>query len=129
MRLLFGRTTLLAVSLLAAGTVVSAGPPRDLGRETLPQGDGWASEGAGTTGGSAAAASQVYVVTNRQELIAALNDGVYPPPSSTPSNAPKIIYVQGTIDANVDDANQPLSYSAFQLPRLPSVGDQAGKQS
>jgi pectate lyase len=82
----------------------------DLGRETLPPNDGWASFGSGTTGGSQAVASQVYVVTNRAELIAALNNGV---PSSTspanPSNEPKIIYVAGTIDMNVDDNNQPLT--------------------
>ena len=82
---------------------------RDLGRETLAPNDGWASQGAGTTGGAAAAPDHVYTVHNRQELVAALNDGVYPPPSSTPSNTPKIIYVDGTIDANVDDNNQPLT--------------------
>jgi len=49
------------------------------------------------------------VVTNRRDLVAALNDGLYPPPSSIPSNVPKIIYVDGTIDANVDDDNVPLS--------------------
>jgi len=82
----------------------------DLGRQTLPAGDGWGSFGAGVTGGAAAAPEQVYVVTNRAELIAALNNGV---PSSTspsnPSNEPKIIYVRGTIDANVDDQNRPLT--------------------
>ncbi len=82
---------------------------RDLGTETLAANDGWASDGAGTTGGSAAASDHIYKVTNRKELVAALNDGVYPPPSSTPSSAPKIIYVAGTIDANVDDNNQPLA--------------------
>ena len=96
----------------AAGTGASSNRPghlygRDLGRETLPPNDGWASLGAGTTGGSAAAPDHVYVVTNRQELVAALNDGAYPPPS-TPSNTPKIVYVRGTIDGNVDDDNQPL---------------------
>lgn len=86
-----------------------AGGKRDLGREVLEANDGWAAFGSGTTGGSIATSDQVYVVRNRQELIAALNDGVYPPPSSTPSNAPKIIYVDGTIDANVDDENKPLA--------------------
>jgi pectate lyase len=115
MHILHARTTLLAALVIAGGAgLVSAGPPRDLGRETLALGDGWASEGSGTTGGSAASAGQVYVVTNRQQLVAALNDGVYPPPSSTPSNAPKIIYVQGTIDANVDDDNQPLGCEDYQ---------------
>ena len=82
----------------------------DRAREVLPANDGWASVGGGTTGGSQAEDIQVHVATNRAELIAALNNGV---PSSTspanPSNVPKIIYVDGTIDMNVDDANQPLS--------------------
>src|SRR6266508_2935388 len=63
---------------------------QDLGRETLPPNDGWASFSTGTTGGSAATPDHVYTVTNRQELVAALNDGAYPPSSSTPSNTPKI---------------------------------------
>src|SRR5688572_19153030 len=100
----------------AALAVVSLGarqPPDDLGRATLAAGDGWAASGAGTTGGSAATPDQVYTVTTRRELVAALNDGVYPPPSSTPSNTAKIIYVSGTIDANVDDGNQPLSCADY----------------
>ncbi len=81
----------------------------DLGRATLASNDGWASFSTGTTGGSSATPDHVYVVHDRQELIAALNNGVYPPPSSTPSSTPKIIYVVGTIDANVDDNNEPLT--------------------
>src|SRR5262245_22091049 len=104
------KTTLRTMCLLAslAAATVDA-HDRDLGTETLHPQNGWAASGAGVTGGSAAAPEQIYVVTNRQELVAALNNGVYPPPSSTPSNEPKIIYVQGTIDANVDDTNQPLT--------------------
>ncbi|HEY7508729.1 MAG TPA: polysaccharide lyase family 1 protein [Vicinamibacteria bacterium] len=109
MRTLNARSICLVLSLAALAAPPAEAGRRDLGRETLPAGDGWASEGAGTTGGSAAAPEQVYVVTNRRELVAALNDGVYPPPSSTPSNAPKIIYVDGTIDANVDDDHRPLT--------------------
>ena len=110
MRVLNARTTMLVLTATAfAAAASNAGFPRDLGRETLTPGDGWAALGAGTTGGSAAAPHQVYRVTNRQDLVAALNNGVYPPPSSTPSDAPKIIYVDGTIDANVDDNNQPLT--------------------
>jgi len=86
---------------------------RDLGRETLAPNDGWAAFSTGTTGGASAADNQVYTVHNRRELIAALNNGVYPPPSSNPSNIPKIIYVDGVIDANVDDNNQPLICSAY----------------
>jgi pectate lyase len=81
-------------------------PPGEvLGRETLPPNDGWASFTTGTTGGSAATPDHVYTVTNRQELVAALADP-----------APKIIYVQGTIDANVDDNNQPLSCDDYAAP-------------
>jgi pectate lyase len=52
----------------------------------------------------------VYTVTNRREFIAALNNGV--PSSTSPANAsntPKIIYVSGPIDFNVDDSNNPLT--------------------
>jgi len=106
------KTTIIVMCVIAI--VAAAGPAmasgkRDLGRETLAPNDGWASLEAGTTGGASATPDHVYTVTNRQEFIAALNDGVYPPPSSTPSNTPKIIYVDGTIDANVDDNNQPLT--------------------
>jgi pectate lyase len=107
MRFALRPTVTLLVSMFAAGGELLAGPPRDLGRETLAPNDGWASSGTGTTGGSAAGPTQVYVVTSRRELVAALNNGVYPPPSN-PSNVAKIIYVDGTIDANVDDDNQPL---------------------
>jgi pectate lyase len=100
----------LIVSILIGA---NATPPRDLGRETLEANDGWASLTTGTTGGSTASENQVYVVHNRKELVAALNNGVYPP-SNTPSNVPKIIYVDGTIDANVDDNNQPLQCSDYE---------------
>ncbi|MCI0395237.1 MAG: pectate lyase [Chloroflexi bacterium] len=98
-----------SVALAVAAISAMASEERDLGREILATNDGWASFATGTTGGSLADPSQVYTVTNRQELIAALNNGVYPPPSSSPSNTPKIIYVGGTIDANVDDNNEPLA--------------------
>jgi pectate lyase len=105
-------TSALALSALALASL-DAQPSRDLGRETLDANDGWASSGGGTTGGSAAADGQVYTVRTRRELIAALNDGVYPPASNTPSNAPKIIYVDGTIDANVDDEDAPLTCADY----------------
>jgi pectate lyase len=106
------KTILLrAVCLIAGSTALAcyAHGDRDLGRETLHPENGWGAAGAGVTGGSAAEPVQVYTVTNRRELIAALNNGV---PSSTspsnPSNAAKIIYVSGVIDGNVDDENNPL---------------------
>src|SRR5687767_11442528 len=107
-----------ATNALRAGCLLAAmgclqaqaGGHRDLGRETLHPEDGWAASAAGVTGGAAAVAEQIYVVTNRSELIAALNNGVVSSTSpATPSNEPKIIYVKGTIDANVDDNNQPLA--------------------
>jgi pectate lyase len=107
-------TKWIVTGTLLIAIAVSNTPARaaqiDLGREVLPANDGWASSGGGTTGGSQAVLSQVYVVTNRAELIAALNNGVPSSVSpSNPSNEPKIIYVDGTIDMNVDDNNQPLT--------------------
>lgn len=89
--------------------------PPDIGLQTLAAGDGWASEGTGTSGGSSATAAQIYVVTTRSQLIAALNNGVASPTSPTsPSNEPKIIYVEGDIDFNVDEANNPLTCTDYQ---------------
>lgn len=103
-----------ALALAALGLAsLEAQSLRDPGREVLAAGDGWASAGSGTTGGSAAEPGQVHTVRNRAELVAALNDGVYPPASSTPSNAPKIIYVAGTVDANDDDQNRPLTCTDY----------------
>ena len=101
----------LAAAALASACVLvttSNATTRDLGREILAPDDGWAAFGPGTTGGALATPDQVYTVHTRAELIAALNDGV---PSSTspanPSNVPKIIYVDGTLNFNVDDAGNP----------------------
>ncbi|MBA4859882.1 pectate lyase [Streptomyces sp. PSKA54] len=63
---------------------------RDLGRETLPAGDGWGSYGTGTTGGAAADAEHQYTVTTWEEFGAALKDG---------GDAPKIIRVKGALNA------------------------------
>lgn len=106
------KTVVTVLCVLAI--VITMAPPvawtaRDLGHETLAANDGWASFGSGTTGGAAATDEQTYIVHNRQELVAALNNGVYPPSSATPSALAKIIYVAGTIDANVDDDNNPLT--------------------
>lgn len=77
----------------------------DLGNQVLPANDGWASLPTaalpnGTTGGSAAAPERVHRVRNRNELVAAL---------AFPDATPKIIEIEGTIDANVDANNQPLT--------------------
>jgi pectate lyase len=110
------RAAVIVASLSAVAATSYGDDPPDLGRETLPANDGWASFSTGTTGGSAAVPEQVYVVTNRRELVAALNNGIYPPPSNNPSNEPKIIYVDGTIDANVNDENQPLTCENYNAP-------------
>ena len=109
------KTVLISAALICMSTsTAQAHGQRDIGRETLHPQNGWAASGSGVTGGSAAVPAQVYTVTNRGELIAALNNGV---PSSTspsnPSNEPKIIYVKGTIDANVDDQNNPLTCTDY----------------
>ena len=78
---------------------------RDFGRQVLPINDGFASMGDGTSGGAAADAAHVFVVRNRAELMAALNAG--------PTGAPRVIYVDGVIDANVDDSNRPLACTDY----------------
>ncbi|HEU0296490.1 MAG TPA: hypothetical protein VFR47_27385 [Anaerolineales bacterium] len=62
-------TAILLLAILSMSMPVMAASS-DLGREVLPSNDGWASFDAGTTGGSQAMDAQVYVVTNRAELIA-----------------------------------------------------------
>jgi pectate lyase len=76
-------------NLLADPAAQTAQTP--LERQVLPQGDGWASEGPGTTGGSAAEAANVFNVSTKAELLAAFASG---------GAQPKIIRVHGTIDAN-----------------------------
>ena len=90
-------------SMVVVAALVSAAAgadKRDLGRETLAPGDGWGSFSTGATGGAAAEDDHVYVVHDRQGLVAAL---------ANRSATPKIIQVEGTIDANVDDDGRPLT--------------------
>jgi pectate lyase len=94
-----------AALLFTACSVAGLANARDLGREVLPANDGWASTPtaalpAGTTGGSLATSDWVRTVRDRNELVAAL---------AYPNATPKIIRIEGTIDANVDDAGQPLA--------------------
>ncbi|TCN21466.1 pectate lyase family protein [Mesobacillus foraminis] len=93
-------SSILAASILALGISSASAASNDLGRQTLPQNDGWASYGEGTTGGADAANSQIFTVSNKQELVKALGAGG--------KNTPKIIYVDGAIDFNVDENNQPI---------------------
>jgi pectate lyase len=74
-------------------------------RERLAANDGWASFSTGTTGGSNAAPQNVRTVSTRAQLNAALSEL---------GATPKIIQIRGTIDANVDANNRPLSCADYQ---------------
>lgn len=94
--------------VLNADFTAQVPPGLDPGRQALPENDGWASADGGTTGGAHATADQVSTVTNRAQLVQALGG------DNTGADAtPKIIYVQGTIDANADDAGNPLTCDAY----------------
>lgn len=99
----------VAGALLVAGPAgASPNPAADstaqttqtpLERQVLPAGNGWASEGTGTTGGSAAEAANVYDVSTKAELLAAFAAG----------NQAKIIRIHGSIDANTAPDGSPLT--------------------
>lgn len=99
-------TTLGAVTLAAATAVgtlalapgAAAGPDAAPGDtfSTTDEAPGWASQNGGTDGGAGADAESTYVVTDRQELLAALDNGGAP-------DEPKIVYVSGTIHGNEAD--------------------------
>ena len=99
---------LIAMLISAAPLMLAAAPAHcgsgaklpSYARQSLPAHDGWASQGAGTTGGAAADAAHTVTVTNRAELAAALDHA---------SSTPKIIQISGVIDGNTDDAGAPLS--------------------
>ncbi|GAT66338.1 pectate lyase [Planomonospora sphaerica] len=83
------------------------GSDNRLGRQVLPENDGWAAEGAGTTGGSAARPENVYTVSTAAQLRAALGNPA--------DNTPKIIYVKGAIDADTDAAGNPLTCDSYAV--------------
>ncbi|MCY4743756.1 pectinesterase family protein [Pelomonas sp. UHG3] len=76
----------------------------DPAREVAPA-DGFAALGGGTTGGSTASLSQIYTVTNRQQLLTALANG---------GTLPKIVKVVGRIDMS---EGQPFASRADQDQR------------
>ncbi|WP_231114972.1 pectinesterase family protein [Lentzea aerocolonigenes] len=73
----------------------------DPARQVLPAGDGWASSGPGTTGGSAA--DRVHTVRTRAELVAALA-----------APAPRIIRIKGVIEANTGPDGKPLACTDYE---------------
>ncbi|MEV7045887.1 pectate lyase [Amycolatopsis sp. NPDC051061] len=97
--------------LALLGLTVTAGPAEahghDPGRVVLGAHDGWGAATTGTSGGAAAARGDVHTVSKRSELVAAL---VAHP------GAPKIIYVRGTIEGNVDARDRPRSCDDFADP-------------
>ncbi|WP_233160375.1 hypothetical protein [Actinophytocola xanthii] len=109
--------TLPAAALPVASAAAGHGAP--LGRQVLGPDDGWAAEGAGTTGGSAAPPGNVHVVDTRAELVAALA-----------APAPRIVHVRGLVDGNTDDAGRRLDcadYAAdgYSLPAYLAAYDPA----
>ncbi|SIQ11705.1 pectate lyase [Rhizobium sp. RU35A] len=95
---------LAAVLVSLSGPVAKAEP--DLLRQAIAAEDGW---GAGTDGGSKAAPSDVFVVTNRAQLLDALRPG-------GKQDRPKIIQVKGTINLSVDDDNRELFEKDYADP-------------
>ncbi|MFD3336024.1 polysaccharide lyase family 1 protein [Streptomyces sp. NPDC058700] len=83
-----------------AGTV-------DLYHQTLTPKDGWASSGTGTTGGTKADAAHTFTVSTRAQLVKALG-----PVSDT---TPRIIKINGMIDANTDDSGKKLTCADYAL--------------
>ncbi|WP_282938599.1 pectinesterase family protein [Paenibacillus sp. RC67] len=93
--------------------VINTDTTSDLGKQVLAVNDGWGSFTTGTTGGSKASAANIFTVTKRSELIKALGGNN----SSNASNAtPKIIYVKGTVDMNVDDNDNPVGMDYYKDP-------------
>ncbi|MFD9035206.1 polysaccharide lyase family 1 protein [Streptomyces sp. NPDC059567] len=84
---------LVGATALVLGVTGPTGVARaasDPARQTLPAGDGWASEGSGTTGGAAADASRVFTVGSWEQLRSAL---------AVPGTAPRIVKIVGTLNA------------------------------
>lgn len=93
------KSRLAAGVLAAAVALTTAAPAAGVGSHT-PTADphegatvGWATANGGTDGGAGAPAESVYVVSDRAELVAALDNAGAP-------DAPKIVYVRGTIHGN-----------------------------
>ncbi|MGW7065181.1 pectate lyase family protein [Streptomyces sp. NPDC054904] len=83
-----------------AGTV-------DLYHQTLTVKDGWASSGTGTTGGTKADAAHTFTVSTRAQLVKALG--------SVSDTTPRIIKINGIIDANTDDSGKKLTCADYAL--------------
>lgn len=95
-------TLVLALAAaLAAPAPAAAGDP---GRDVLPENDGWAWAGGGTTGGADAADENVFRVSTAAGFREAIA-----------GDEPKIVYVDGLIDANTDADGSPLSCDDYAV--------------
>ncbi|MBY4605785.1 MULTISPECIES: pectate lyase family protein [Bacillus] len=101
------KKVMLATALLLGLTPAGANAA-DLGHQTLGSNDGWGAYSTGTTGGSKASSSNVYTVSNRNQLVSALGKDT--------NTTPKIIYIKGTIDMNVDGNLKPLGLNDYKDP-------------
>lgn len=101
------KKVMLATALFLGLTPAGANAA-DLGHQTLGSNDGWGAYSTGTTGGSKASSSNVYTVSNRNQLVSALGKET--------NTTPKIIYIKGTIDMNVDDNLKPLGLNDYKDP-------------
>ncbi|MFF4889149.1 pectate lyase family protein [Micromonospora chersina] len=96
-----GVAALLAAALTVTGAAPAPAAPalsrpaRELGRQALSANDGWAAEGAGTTGGGAAAPDRIRVVRTCAELVDALGGDNA---TNAADATPKIVYVAGAVD-------------------------------
>jgi pectate lyase len=100
-----GKQTLAVACCAVLAAASGSAAQTDLGREVLATNDGFASVGEGVTGGANATPAYVFVARTRGELVAAL--------TAAPAGEPRIIYIDGTIDLNVDDDNSPLACTDY----------------
>jgi pectate lyase len=92
----FGAVTVTAGAAAVVG-LVSAPPANASDASTAVADIGWAAQSGGTSGGSAAAAAQIYTVSTKAQLMAAIA-GTDPATGKKNKTAPKIIKWVGTID-------------------------------
>src|SRR5262245_24735249 len=101
--------TKIVLTILALGLAPCVYAGHGLERQAIAPNDGWASQPTaalpqGTAGGSAADDAHVFTVSDRNALVAALN---------FPDATPKIVRIEGMIDANVDANGQPLTCTDY----------------
>jgi len=102
--------TAAAPPATAEATATNAVPAEALrlARQPLPAGDGWASAGTGTTGGSAADDAHVFVARNRAELLAALGGAA--------NAVPKIVFVSGRFSMHTGPSGERLGCEDYADP-------------